>query len=88
MSRERIKDARSYIEDKLEEDPFDDDDENVRVIVVKMRDELNNLRGLLRGVQLLIQDDEYKLYVHNPVESAMIVIDQKLLLIDEGLRKL
>jgi len=72
--------------DKIEFD--DDDDENVRVIVVKMRDELNHLRGLLIGVQLLIQEDEYKLYVHNPVESAMIVIEQKMHLIEEGLSKL
>jgi len=85
MSRDKIERARDYFDDDDDEKEYE---ETERRSVVRMRDELNNVRGLLLGVSLLIKDDEYKLYVHNPVEHAMIIVDQKLHLIEEGLSKL
>ena len=62
--------------------------EHAKMSAVRLRDELFNLRGLLVGVLLLIKDDEYKEYKHNPIECAMIIIEEKLSLIDKGLKRI
>lgn len=59
-----------------------------RVYPQKIRDELYNVRGLLVSISLLIKDDEYKEYKYNPVESSIIIIEEKMDNIDKLLNEL
>lgn len=55
---------------------------------VQLRDEVTRVQGIVRSISLLVTQGEHKLYHSDPIQDLFIVLDEKLDLIDEGLKGL